>query len=133
MSLDAAIYSQLTGTAGIAAIVATRVYPAMLPQTETLPAITYIKVSTMALTTHDGPANLERCRYAIVSWATTPAAAQALADLVKLALSCNGFTAAGHTVQVSFIENEETIYDDGLESGRTRYGIGQDYMIWHNS
>ncbi len=39
------LYARLTGNAGLAALVATRVHPDMLPQTTTYPAMRYVQVS----------------------------------------------------------------------------------------
>lgn len=39
------LYARLTGNAGLAALVGTRVHPDMLPQTVTYPAIRYVQVS----------------------------------------------------------------------------------------
>ena len=46
MSLESALYTTLTGNAGLAALVSTRVKPDVLPQGTVLPAVVYQRVST---------------------------------------------------------------------------------------
>lgn len=45
MNAEESLYAELAGHAGTAALVGTRIYPVSLPQTPTLPAITYRLVS----------------------------------------------------------------------------------------
>ena len=46
MSLESAIYSELTEHQGLSDLVADRVYPRQIPQDRALPAIAYTRVST---------------------------------------------------------------------------------------
>lgn len=132
MSLDAALYSKLTGTAGITAVIGTRMYPSIIPQGATLPAITYQRISTVEFTSHDGPSGLVRARYEIIAWAETNAAALSLAALVRIALDCLGWTQSSDTVQVGFRETEELVYEDGTDTDRPRYGVAQQFVFLHN-
>lgn len=127
-----ALYTKLTGTAAIAALVVARVYPLMLPPTVTLPAISYTEVSGPRVTTHDeASGGLAHKRYQVDSWATTYSGAKALSKQVRVAL--NGFSGAvSHgadslTLQASLIAEERDDYD--AETGI--YRVIQDYIIWH--
>ena len=47
MSVEIAVYDALTGDAGVAALVSTRVYPQVLPPDVTLPAIVYRNIDSV--------------------------------------------------------------------------------------
>ena len=73
-----------------------------------------------------------RARYAITSWAATLAAAQALADAVRIAIDCQGWIAAAETVQVCFIDGEDAVSDFDTDPETPRFGIEQSYLLLHN-
>ena len=87
MNLDESLYARLSTYAGLIALTSTRIYPLMLPQTPTLPAITYYRVNAptehvMGETTSD----IERATYRIQCWGATLTSARAVAAQVIAAL-----------------------------------------------
>ena len=58
MAIEAGLYAHLVGSAGVTALVATRVYPLLVPQDATLPAIAYQRISGPRDHTHDGPSGV---------------------------------------------------------------------------
>jgi hypothetical protein len=69
MSIEAALYNRLTGDNDVASEVGTRVYPTDLPESPTLPALTYQIISHIPVLSHDtGPANARTMRVQIVAW-----------------------------------------------------------------
>ena len=114
----------LAGTA-VAALVATRMYARLLPQTPTLPAITFSRVSTRRLHDMNGPDGLPRPRLQLTCWASTPAAAGALADAVRARL--DGYRGAMGSVTVGscLLAGERDV--DDVEAGRS--GVALDFMI----
>ena len=91
MNVDESLYARLSTYAGLIALTSTRIYPVELPQTPTLPAITYYRVNAptehvMGETTSD----IERATYRIQCWGATMTSARAVAAQVIAAL--DGFS-----------------------------------------
>lgn len=86
MSLEAAIYYDLTHTSAVNAIVATRVYPALAPQGAALPRITYLLVSRIPERHQSGDAAFTRYLIDVDCWADTAQGAKELADVVRARL-----------------------------------------------
>lgn len=105
MSVGTLLYSQLTGTSGVAALAGTRVYPLNLPQTPTLPAISYQRVSN---TEQNGTSTLRTTRYQVDCWAESYSAVQSLASAVKGALE---EWTSGPSVKMTEVINEIDDYE----------------------
>ena len=105
MIADKYIYAALTANAGVSAVVSNRVYPIVIPQDASYPAIAYSAMYTPANDTKTQGATHDNCEFVIRSWASTYDAAAALDKLVRAALDYNdgsgaGATAGGVTVDV---------------------------------
>lgn len=119
MSIETDIVATLA--AGVP-LVASRIYPLLLPQTPTLPAIVYLRVSGPRVQSHDGDSALQHPRFQFSCWAETYAGALAVAEEVRLALQ--GLTTAG----VGIFENMLDLYD--AETGW--FQVPVDITIWHD-
>ena len=125
--LEAAIYSILSGDAGVAALVSTRIYPFFLPQECNLPAITYYRAATdreSAFMTDPGYANV---RISIDILAASASSAMDVAEAVRSALHRYRDTVAGVTIDECHIEMETSIYEPGTDV----YRIVLDFMVSH--
>lgn len=121
------IYSKLTGYAGLAALVGTRVYPIQLPQRPTLPAITYQRISTLPIQDRDDAhARLERPRFQFDCWAISHAGARAVAQEMRSALASFA-QASNPRIDVALMQNEIDDYEPDI--GRWRVIL--DAFIWH--
>jgi len=128
MSAVADLRGILAGDSAIAALVGARIYPALLPQPPTFPALTYQVVSGFRHTQMDGPPGVNRARLQIDCWAATYIGAEALADAVRLAL--DGFKgmvggSPGRLVQAAFFASERDLY----EPEPPCYRRSADYLI----
>ena len=81
MTIEEAIYSYLSGEAGITTIVGNRIYPMILPQDTDYPALTYFRVSGPEH--HDKDVAFPRIQ--ISCWAEKYEEARTLAGEVKAA------------------------------------------------
>lgn len=94
-----------------------RVYPVLLPQSPTYPALTYQLISDPRGHTHDGPDGLVDARYQITTWAPREAYAdvKATADAVRIAL--DGFTGiwGAFFVGLIFHDGGVDLYDPDVE------------------
>ena len=105
----------LLGDSGISALVGTRLYPDLLPQNPTLPALTYTQVSGIRETNLDGPMDLVERRIQIDGWTETALSRETLAEAVRLAL--NGFqgplggSPETGRIYAAFLDNEQSFYE----------------------
>jgi hypothetical protein len=129
MQFEAALFNYLKGYAGLAALVGTRIYPLIMPQNPTLPAVTYQKISGVVDYVMDGT-SIKRPRIQVDAWAKSYASARAVAEQVKAAFDRYTGTMGGvGGVQVigTWIENETDLFepDTGL------YRVSLDFRFEH--
>ena len=122
MGIESDVFARLSTFPGLMALVGTRIYPDLLPQNPTLPAVTLFKVSNPREITHSGDSSLQHPRYQFSCWALTYGAVWTVAEQVRLALQ--GLTSAG----VGIYDNGHDLYDE--EMGY--YHVAIDIIIWHN-
>ena len=129
MSIETALYSYLASYAGLTALIGDRIYPLVIPEQASLPAIAYQRISTRFTYSHDGDSELDRPRFQFSCVAATAKAAREVRDQVVAALSAYSGDMQGVNVGVSFIENEM----DGYEPQPTdAYAMRVDALIWHD-
>ena len=80
------IYKALTDNAAVIAIVSTRVYPVVIPQTNDLPALVYSIGSAVPSHTNDGSSKLDKFQFQVYCLARSYAAVDNLAAKVRVAL-----------------------------------------------
>jgi len=107
-TLSGLLKNALSSSAGVTAIVGTRIYPLELPQTPTYEAITYQRVSNTA---QQGSTALRQSRYQINCWAAKYSEAQELAVAVKTALEEYTDTDQIPGIKMSQVANEFDDYD----------------------
>lgn len=130
--LEQAVYSRLTGHAGLAALVGSRVYPLVLPQRPTLPAVTYQRVEALRQSAMGVDTGLASARVQVDSWATTYAGSKGVAAQVRAALQRWRGTEAGVTVEDAFLERDQDLFEDEGSSAEGKlYRVSQDYLIWY--
>lgn len=125
MTLEEGLRTYTLAGSAVAALVGTRMYPRMLPQTPTLPALVYQRIDTRRLHDLAGPDGLPRPRMQVTCWAPLPLSASGLAAAVRQRL--DGYRGAMGTVSVEscLLVGERDVTD--TEAGR--YGVALDFMI----
>jgi hypothetical protein len=129
--IEQALYTRLTGFAGLAALVSTRVTPMALGQNlqdiaAFLDSLTYQKVSGTRLHSYGADPGVVTARFQIDSWARSYAKAKAVAFQVRAALANQyGTTWSAVVIQNCRLENE--IDDMDAETGI--YRVTQDFTI----
>lgn len=117
MTIQEAIRSHLTTTAGVVAALGQRVYIAALPESATYPAAVVQTLNVDRAHSQDGSSGFSTGAFDIDLLAPTIAAAKAAADLVRVALvGFRGSMGGGSGVSVEgvFAEDESHNYDDEL-------------------
>lgn len=123
MSLETTLVTLLTGHAGLGALIAGRLYPLALPQTPTLPAVVYSRISTRRIYSQSGFSNLSRPRFQFDCWAATYLGLLALVAQLIAALE----SLAGDGISVAFVENEIDMPEPLSQSYRRTV----DAFIWY--
>lgn len=125
--LEEGLYTFLTTTAAIAALVGTRIYPLLIPLDATLPAAAYQRISGPFEAAHDGPTGLVRARIQITCVGATYAAARAVAAAIVTAMLGYRGAMGDYTVSVPVIENVRDDRADTLSACVSRL----DAIIWY--
>lgn len=122
MNVGAAIYARLNASTAAGS----RIYPLMLPQNPTYPAVTFQQISAIA--THamgqDGP--ITRIRMQVNSWGSTYATARSLAGEVEALLKRFRGTAAGIVILDVLLDNELETFESDTQTRR----VVQDYSVF---
>lgn len=108
MTIGIKLYSALAADAGVSALVSDRIYPVLLPQTPTYPAISTQLISNSP---QQGSTTVREARYQVNCWAVTYPAAKSLATAVKAALEEYTATATAPRIKMSLVVNERDDYD----------------------
>jgi hypothetical protein len=107
--LEATLFAKLSATSGLTALVGTRIYPLIMPQGATYPAVTYQRISTEPREScMVADCGIARARIQVTAWAEAFSAAKAIADQVRQALQ--RWTTTG--IQGPFIIGEYDLYDE---------------------
>ena len=124
MSLETAIYTYLSTHAQIQPIVGVRVYPVILPQNPTYPAITYRRDGDSRYATIDGNQSAFISASMFVdSWAETYSGAKVLADAVKAAFQNLTGDMAGLAVNRVHMGGYVEVYETEVQAYRVSHEI----------
>ena len=135
MTAEEAIYTKLLATTPVTALVVSRVYPAYLPESANLPAVVYQRISGPRVQNMDGSGTAHP-RIQITSWGATYKKAKELSAAVRVALDGFKGTIASNSdslvIQSCLLQNELDMPELApLDDALRRFGVVQDYIIWH--
>jgi len=127
--IEDALYSRLSGFAGLTALVGTRIYPLKLEPGAALPAVSFqlIDAERDRLSGQDGVDHA--ARFQLDSWADTYESAKAVAAQVVAALDRWSGTVAGVVVNTSFIDSERDTFEEQVADGVPR--VLTEATVWH--
>jgi hypothetical protein len=131
-TIETVLYSILTADVGVSSLIATRLYPLIIPQGVNMPAMTYQKISGQWQIQMSGPHNMSRERFQFNCWAKTYSETRALAEAVRDLL--NGYDSTVDTVKihVATLDNEfDVVEETGDVRLARRYGRMMDFIIWY--
>lgn len=86
MNVEQQIYTVLAADSPVAALVATRIYPMLMPPLVTMPAVSYQRVSTVPQNGLSGHHAIDHVRVQIDCWADDYDGVKALAAAVRTAM-----------------------------------------------
>lgn len=126
-SIGSAIRHRLVNDATVSALVATRVYPQVLPQSPTLPAVVYNVLSDTPSDDISGNAGLFKAEIQFDCFATTQLAAEALDE--KIRLSLQGYRGTHLSVEIRGIYFNLGL--DNFEAEVLNYRKISRYEVWY--
>lgn len=133
MSIETAFYSYLSNRAAITALVGTRIYPLLAPDTPTYPHITYTVFGEGHDHDMDGATGLTDLTMQVDVWAKTITSRRNVAEALRNAL--DGFTGNMGTENLNIrnctLEDRSHFFDKDDEGGGTFYRTSMDFSIWH--
>lgn len=132
LPIEKAIVSILKNNAAVSALVSTRIYAFRLPQTVTLPAITYQRISTFRNVTHDQTSvGLSNPRFQFNLYANSIDVCKQIAAAVRTAfLGYSGEVTVTNKVSIYAILPETEV--DVVEIDLDLYCTTVDYKFSHN-
>lgn len=114
---DAAIQTHVGATP------ASRIYPMVLPQKPTLPAITFQRVSNVRANSFDAGGGIDNPLLQVDSWAVTRKAARELAMEVKRVVEAS-------TTLNAWLVNDAEFFEEDVDP--RMYRVAQDFSTWVN-
>ena len=132
--LEASLYAFMIANAGINAAVGNRVYPKLVPQDATMPAITYRRISSEHVHSMDGSSGADDARYQITCWGTTRLSAKSVANTVRLNMDGKTGLMGSVTIGRMLLEQDEDMPDEPPAKNKEdwRFGVRHDYSIWYD-
>jgi hypothetical protein len=126
MSADEEIYARVSGDAGVAALVGTRVYPLLAPQGAAYPFIRYQKISRVGeAVAFDAVNGVVNARFQFDAYAVTFTEARAIQDAVRACL--DDWRGIGGAVVMAQLINEFDRYE-GDDASRI-FRSTQEYQV----
>jgi hypothetical protein len=112
MTVEADLFSRLTGFAGVAALVGQKVYPVTLPQGIHYPAISYFRVSSTRPSAMGRDIGIVRARFQVDVWAFDFDSSKAVAEQVRLALQRYSGTNSIEIIEIFFLNEADTFEEN---------------------
>jgi hypothetical protein len=120
--IEELIYSNLSTATSVTALVVDRIYPLLMPQDPTLPAVTYQRISDNPINSLSGHGGLDNPRIQIDCWATSYSGVKTLSNAVIKAMDSS-------TAYKSLRMSDQDLYEDGTEI----YRVSMDFSCWFKS
>ncbi len=130
MNYEQALVKKMEATTAITNLVGTRIYPNIIPQDASLPAIAYKTTASSEMIAHDKTLILQKVTVQMTVRAATYASGKSV--IAALKSTFRGFTGSmggtgGITVYFTALENELDEYDKDSGHGTSRIDIRSNY------
>lgn len=126
--IEYAVRSILADNAGVAALVANRIYYVTAPQKVTAPYLVISKVSGARQPyAHGATINFTSPRFQVSIFATTYLAAKQIAQAVQAVLGDYKGTSESTAIEATFYDNEVDYYDEDIGF----YSVAMDFLVWY--
>ena len=113
-------------------LVGTRIFPRMMPQGETLPAVVFSLIGSTSEPRLLGASGGVRALVQLDCYAETHIACNALGEQIRLALHGYSGTAGNSTIE-AMLEAKRELFDAPTDASDVpAYRVSLDFEIWHN-
>lgn len=130
MTIEADLYTILTGSTSVTALSSNRIYPMMLPQKCTYPAISYFRVSTVPNHLFSVDAANVQARFQVDCWDDDALGSRALANAVSTALNRIGRSTSRTVVMEDiFFDNQQDLPERDLDEDVFR--VSMDFLVYY--
>src|SRR5690242_738848 len=102
MTVEADLFSRMSGFAGLAALVGSRIYPVTLQENCAFPAVTYHRVSSSRVSAMHADTGDVTALFQVNAWAKDPDMARSVAEQLRQALQRYGGTDTVTILQIFF-------------------------------
>jgi len=126
--MEAALIAKLLATAGITALVSTRINWSRRPQGSALPAIVLHRIDGTPDVHHAGASGLVVSRVQVDCWGASYGSAKAVARAVETAITAQTFTQGATRFDVILIDSER---DDSTDETTPLFRTSLDLMVHH--
>jgi len=113
--IEDAIYSKMSGFAGLSALVGNRIYPMHLPQKPTYPCVAYRRVSSKPVNLLSNDSDIMTAVFDIASFSKSADSCYSVADQIRLCLQRWQGTESGIIIMDSMLINIDQDYEPDLE------------------
>jgi hypothetical protein len=130
--IGAALRALILDSSAVAAIAGTRVFPGVIPQRSTFPAVAYSQITAQRTSVMGSDTGTVRATWQVDCYAITYADARRLASEVRKSLerkagSFGSSVIAARTIQAIFVEADTDLFEDETQLHR----VSTDYVIWY--
>jgi hypothetical protein len=129
--IQEALYTRLTGFAGLSALAGTRIYAQLMPQDPTYPSVVYMRVSAERETAMGADPGLVHSRFQLDAWSNVAKEARDVTEQIRLALERWRGTSGTTVIQDSFIDSQQDLAPE-LVSNVALYRTITEVMIHHS-
>lgn len=131
-TIEEAIVKVLSDSTTVGAQAGDRIYPSVIPQGGTVPAVTYQLISDPHIRALDGVDVLVPARFQINCWAATYIAACNLDTVVREVLDDFSGTILGVVIHIINLDDSDDLFEPAAsQNNRRRFGRRLDFIIWH--
>jgi len=127
VTIEEGLYSKLAADSGVSALVSTRIYPLLVPQDASLPAIAYQRISGPRDHAHDGATGLALARVQVTCLGSSYDETKDVSEAVRAAIDGGAGTWGSTTVGACLLENERDEWATPFDKST----VQMDFMIWY--
>lgn len=131
-TIESALYAILAADVTVAGLVGTRIFPNVVPQDQSLPAISYQRIATSRVWSLEGPSGLAQPTFQVNCLAATYDALRTLSAAVRAALDGYSGTASSVAVSVIRLIDEGDLPEVSPANLADRvFGRRMDFQMYH--
>lgn len=124
--IEAGLFALLAADTQVQALCGTRIYPLLLPDAPTLPAVTYQTISSVSGYTNDGQTDATKARIQMDVWAQSYMVAKSLAEAIRHVLDAYSGTLPDGTEVGNILRDNST---DLYEEQAFLYRVQTDWLV----